>query len=67
MKKLFEKFGWTLIKSKELKSEHIKFASTNKDKAFEYFEKHSNTGFNCGWSVQEWQGEKYEILKTKIK
>lgn len=48
-------------------SEHIKFASTNKDEAFEYFEKHSNTGFNCGWSVQEWQGEKYEILKSKIK
>lgn len=47
-------------------SEHIKFASTNEDKANEYFEKHSNTGFKCGWSLQEWQGEKYEVLKTKI-
>ena len=46
-------------------SEHMMFTSTNKDKAFEYFEKHSNFGFNCRWSVQEWQGEKYEILKTK--
>ena len=45
----------------------IKFISTNKDEAFEYFEKHSKiTGFNCGWTIQEWQGEKYEYLKTKI-
>lgn len=48
-------------------SKRIKFISTNKDEAFEYFEKHSNTGFNCCWNIQEWQGEKYEILKTKIK
>lgn len=46
----------------------IKFISTNKDEAFEYFEKHSNTGFfNRCWSIQEWQGEKYKFLKTKIK
>ena len=42
----------------------IKFVTTDKDKAYKYFDKIFEDEF-ISYELQEWQGKDYEILKEK--